>query len=119
MPLLAPVASTYRYFSFAIEPISRVARVEKTKADIYQGLSPKQEEFLEFVLSKYVENGVEELDDTRLPSLLLLKYSAYIDAEKVLGNIDKIRGTFFRFQKYLYQTNTQKEYTQNQLVHNL
>ena len=34
----------------------------------------KQKEFLEFVISKYIETGVDELDQEKLPHLLELKY---------------------------------------------
>lgn len=60
-------------------------------------------EFLEFVLSKYIETGVEELDQEKLPDLLTLKYQAIRDAEEILGGVDNIRTTFIEFQKYLYE----------------
>ena len=60
-------------------------------------------EFLEFVLSKYIETGVEELDQEKLPDLLTLKYQAIRDAEEMLGSVDDIRATFIDFQKYLYE----------------
>jgi len=64
--------------------------------------SLKQKEFLEFVLAKYIERGIEELDEEKLPKLLNLKYHAIADAEKILGGVEKIRSTFFDFQKNLY-----------------
>ena len=90
------------YVSFAIEPITRKERVNKTRQIILDGLDEKQKEFLEFVLAKYVERGVEELDEEKLPKLLNLKYHAIADAEKILGGVEKIRATFFDFQKNLY-----------------
>jgi len=90
------------YVSFAIEPITRKERVDKTKQIILDRLDEKQKEFLEFVLAKYVERGVEELDEEKLPKLLNLKYHAIADAEKILGGVEKIRSTFFNFQKNLY-----------------
>ena len=56
-------------------------------------LSPK--EFLEFVLSKYIETGVEELDQEKLPDLLTLKYQAIRDAEEILGGVDNIRARLY------------------------
>lgn len=97
------------YFSFSLKPITRSVRVEEAKSDIYKELSDKQREFLDFVLSKYVENGVDTLDESKLANLILLKYSAFTDAERAFGGVDKIRSTFFRFQKYLYQTHEKKE----------
>jgi type I restriction enzyme, R subunit len=63
---------------------------------------PKQQEFLNFVLSQYIKQGVEELDDTKIGDLLLLKYHAIADAKRQLGDIPTIRNTFIGFQQYLY-----------------
>ena len=90
------------YISFLTQPISRVERVEQTKDKIFKGLDAKQKEFLDFVLTKYEEKGVEELDEDKLPILLNLKYHAIADAEQLLGSVDDIRSIFFNFQKNLY-----------------
>ena len=68
------------YISFLTQPITRVQRVEQSKDKIYKGLDTKQKEFLDFVLSKYEEKGVEELDEEKLPVLLNLKYQAIAKA---------------------------------------
>lgn len=90
------------YVSFLTKPISRIERVEQTKEKIFAGLDEKQKEFLDFVLSKYEEKGVEELDEEKLPVLLNLKYHAIANAEQSLGSVDSIRSVFFAFQKNLY-----------------
>ncbi|MEN9921639.1 MAG: hypothetical protein RLZZ517_617 [Candidatus Parcubacteria bacterium] len=90
------------YIAFALEPISRAERIQKTKYDILEGLDEKHREFIEFVLAKYQERGVEELDEEKLPQLINLKYHAISDAEKVLGSVESIRSTFFDFQRSLY-----------------
>lgn len=90
------------YIAFAIQPITRRERVVETKGLIFQRIDERQKEFLNFVLSKYIEQGVEELDEEKLPQLLNLKYQAISDAERILGGIEKIRSTFFNFQKNLY-----------------
>lgn len=54
-------------------------------------------------VSKYIECGVEELDQEKLPDLLTLKYQAIRDAEEILGGVENIRATFIEFQKYLYE----------------
>ncbi len=100
------------YISFLNQPISRVERVEQTKNQIFRDLDEKQSEFLDFVLSKYQEKGVEELDEEKLPVLLNLKYHAIANAEQSLGDVNKIRSMFFAFQRNLY-TKTAKK-----LVHN-
>lgn len=90
------------YVSFAKEPISRELRVRNTRPKIFAGLSEKQQEFLDFVLQKYVEQGSEELFEDRLGSILNLKYNSVFDAQKELGDVEQIRSTFFDFQKILY-----------------
>ncbi|MCX6006691.1 MAG: DEAD/DEAH box helicase family protein [Chloroflexi bacterium] len=90
------------YISFAVTPITREARVARAQSSIFAQLDSKQKEFLEFVLSKYIETGVEELSQEKLPVLLTLKYQALNDAERILGSVENIRNIFFGFQKYLY-----------------
>jgi type I restriction enzyme R subunit len=90
------------YVSFLTQPISRTERVKRAKDKIFEGLDEKQKEFLDFVLSKYEERGVEELDEEKLPILLNLKYNAIADAEQSLGDVSQIRTIFFNFQEDLY-----------------
>jgi len=66
------------YISFAIKPISREERVAKAQLNIFESLDDNQKEFLEFVLSKYIEIGIEELDQEKLPDLLKIKYYAIL-----------------------------------------
>lgn len=91
------------YISFAIKPITREVRVASAQKTIFQLLTDKQKAFLDFVLSKYIETGVEELDEEKLPLLLELKYQSISDAVETLGDVKSIRSTFIEFQKYLYQ----------------
>lgn len=56
------------YVSFAVKPITREQRAMQAKARIFNGIDVRQKEFLEFVLSKYVETGVEELDQKSCPT---------------------------------------------------
>ena len=91
------------YVAFALEPITREKRVAQAQTKIFEGLDAKHKEFLEFVLTKYIETGVEELDQEKLPDLLTLKYHAIREAEELLGGVDKIRKTFIGFQKRLYE----------------
>jgi len=91
------------YVSFAIKPISREIRVANAQSNIFASMDNRQKEFLEFVLCKYIETGVEELDQEKLPILLTNKYQSLGDAIDTLGDIQNIRNTFIEFQKYLYQ----------------
>ena len=90
------------YIAFAIKPISREERVAKAQKSIFYGLENNEKGFLEFVLSKYIEIGIEELDQEKLPALLKIKYQAINDATEVLGGVDKIKQTFINFQKHLF-----------------
>ena len=58
--------------------------------------------FIEFVLGRYIETGLEVLDRELLPELLKLKYEAIPDAIAILGSGEVIQQTFRDFQKYLY-----------------
>jgi len=90
-------------FNGDIKPISREARVAAAQATIFALLDEKQKEFIEFVLSKYIETGVEELDQEKLPVLLTNKYQSLQDAQEELGEVTNIANLFVEFQKYLYQ----------------
>ena len=61
-------------------------RVAAAEPAIYENLSPERREFVEFVLSRYIETGVEVLDRELLPELLKLKYEAIEDAIAILGS---------------------------------
>ena len=90
------------YVAYAVAPISRQERAESAKTNIFALLQREQREFLDFVLSKYVESGVEELDEAKLPHLLELKYHSVHDGIEMLGEVQQIRSTFIDFQKHLY-----------------
>ena len=90
------------YVSFAIQPITREERVSEVKSIILEKLNDKEREFLDFVLTKYLEKGFEELGEEKLPILLNLKYNAIANAEQNLGDVEKIRSIFFNLQKDLY-----------------
>jgi len=91
------------YIAFFVSPITREARVATAQESIYARLDNEQKEFLSFVLSKYIETGVEELDQEKLPSLLELKYHSINDASSKLGEVGKIRELFIEFQKHSYK----------------
>jgi type I restriction enzyme R subunit len=89
------------YIAFHSDILERTDRADRAKIHL-DNYDPKQQEFLNFVLSQYVKQGVEELDDTKISDLLILKYHAIADAKKELGDIATIRNTFIGFQTYLY-----------------
>ena len=83
--------------------LTREQRVAASQATIFAILDDKQKEFITFVLSKYVESGVDELDQEKLPQLLINKYQSMPDALKILGNAKDVGLLFMEFQKYLYE----------------
>lgn len=92
-------------FNSEVKPISRKERVAAAEATIFTFLNDKQKEFIEFVLSKYIETGVGELDQSKLPILLANKFQSQEDGiEKLGGNVPEIRNMFIEFQQYLYKT---------------
>nr|WP_027848733.1 type I restriction-modification enzyme R subunit C-terminal domain-containing protein [Marinospirillum minutulum] len=62
----------------------------------------KKYEFIDFILDKYVAEGVKELAATKMRSLIELKYNTISDAASELGPPTVIRETFIGFQQYLY-----------------
>lgn len=90
------------YVAYHKNLVPRLERAERARV-YFDSYNKKQQEFLDFVLEQYVRDGVEELDDMKLPSLLELKYRALADAKTELGDINSIRGVFIGFQEYLYE----------------
>ncbi len=56
----------------------------------------------DFVLTQYVNVGVDELQVEKLPTLLELKFGALEDASRELGDVSKIRKLFIGFQRHLF-----------------
>ncbi|MHA6205110.1 EcoAI/FtnUII family type I restriction enzme subunit R [Dyella soli] len=93
------------YVAYTRAPLTRSERAVLAKQGINTSYgSNRQLDFLDFVLSHYVEAGVDELDLDKLTPLLRLKYHAIADAAAELGTPEQIRGVFVGFQKYLYST---------------
>ncbi len=85
------------------KPMTREARARAAQPSIVALLNQQQKEFIDFVLSKYIESGVEELEQEKLPMLLNNKYHSLEDAKKVLGEVKNISSLFIDFQKHLYE----------------
>jgi type I restriction enzyme R subunit len=90
------------YVAYAAETRTRLERVETAKPAIAIAYSDyKQQQFIDFVLSKYVD-GIAELSPTKMRSLIELKYHTISDAAAEFGSPATIRETFVGFQKHLY-----------------
>ena len=90
------------YISFESKIITRSERVEEHRELIFSNYDERKREFIDFVLSKYEEDGVDELSPDKLPVLLELKYDTLRDASDHLGSMNEIRETFVEFQEHLY-----------------
>ena len=93
------------YVAYELEPVTRKDRVRHSRSLIIDEYDPKQQEFLDFVLAQYIDQGVSELDQAKLPNLVELKYHSVNDAVQELGSIDGIRTMFRDFQHHLYAKN--------------
>src|SRR5690554_2002811 len=78
--------------------ITREARAKAAESTVFPLLNSEQKEFISFVLSKYIEAGVDELDQNKLPILLVNKYHSLQDAMEVLGETSDISKLFIDFQ---------------------
>ena len=83
--------------------VSRAARVETNKGNIYNMLNEKQRDFVSFVLRSYVDVGVDELDVAKLSTALTAKYGSLHTAQQELGTVQENQGTFIDFQQHLYK----------------
>src|SRR5688572_20046962 len=93
------------HVAYAMPPLTREVRAANARVHINTRFEAKQQVFLDFVLSHYVTEGVEELDPEKLTPLLRLKYHDSIaDAVNELGPPEQIGMMFAGFQKFLYST---------------
>ena len=91
------------YIKYVKKPLmTRAERVRGSVPRIFSSYNDKQREFINFVLSKYIQEGEQELDTDKLPILLELKYGSIIDGERELGDTQSIRHLFINFQRNLY-----------------
>lgn len=90
------------YISYARKPITRADRVKSAESNIFALLNESQKDFISFVLRNYVQDGVDELDISKLSTVIKSKYGGIPEAEKALGNVDQINKMFIDFQQYLY-----------------
>ena len=98
------VYDVLRYVAYASETISRHQRVAAALPNIEAAYSDdNQQQFIDFILEKYVEDGVMELSPSKMRSLIELKYNTIGDAVNLFGSPAVIRETFIGFQEYLYK----------------
>ena len=98
------------YVAFASAPVSRTDRASMAHDQSAAELTGNQQAFVDFVLSQYVQQGVDELDQDKLAPLLRLRYSALSDAFDALGQPDQVRNIFIGFQRHLYRGGAASEH---------
>ena len=92
------------HVAYSLPTATREARAKFAGSSITSRFTPKQNQFLDFVLSHYVSVGVDELDQEKLTPLLRLMYhNSIADAVADLGRPDEIGRMFSEFQRFLYE----------------
>jgi type I restriction enzyme R subunit len=76
------------YVAFAAAPQSRHQRAEHAREMASGEFTDKQQTFIDFVLSQYIQQGVDELNQDKLSPLLRLKYRTLPDVFAELGKPD-------------------------------
>jgi|GEM_PF-6292851 len=92
----------FQYIAFNVQPISRKDRAQLVNLAMLDNLKIEQKEFVDFILIKYIEMGIDELDRLTLPQLVEQKYPVMNEGVKALGGIKEILNLFSNFQKCLY-----------------
>lgn len=82
------------YVAFSTQTVNRPERAAKAKAASASELGDKQQAFVDFVLSQYVKQGVDKLDQEKLSP-----YCAFAE----LGQPEQVRALFVGFQRHLYE----------------
>jgi type I restriction enzyme R subunit len=91
------------YVKYHFTPVMREARAVISRSIMETELTAKQMEFVDFLVQQYVVAGVDELDDSKLETLLSIKYKTATDGVAILGSVDIARNIFLTFQKHLYK----------------
>ncbi len=90
------------YIVYSKKPVSRELRVETNRSKILNFLNSNQREFVQYVLQNYIDIGVDELDISKLSTVVRAKYGSINAAQETLGTVEEIKEIFIDFQKNLY-----------------
>jgi type I restriction enzyme, R subunit len=91
------------YVKYSLKPIARKTRATVSRSLFETELEARQLEFVDFLVNQYVVEGVGELEDSKLETLLAIKYQSATDGVAVLGGVEAARNIFLKFQKNLYK----------------
>lgn len=98
------------HIAFAATLMTRQERAEYGRAAIDGQYEPNLAAFLNFVLGQYIKTGAEDLDRSRLPEFLKLKFGSPSDGAMALGGVDQVAGSYVEFQRHLYARNPEANY---------
>ncbi len=90
------------YVAYSKKPVPRELRVETNRSKILNFLNSNQREFVQYVLQNYIDIGVDELDISKLSTVVRAKYGSIHAAQQSLGTLEEIKEIFIDFQKNLY-----------------
>lgn len=95
------------FVAYAAETQTRADRARLAKPAISQAFTNnEQQAFINFVLDKYIEDGVGQLSIKNMSGLVKIRYNTISDAASELGSPALIKDTFFGFQRHLYEQKT-------------
>ncbi len=90
------------YIAYSKKPVPRELRVETNRSKILNFLNHNQREFVQYVLQNYIDIGEDELDISKLSTVVRAKYGSINAAQERLGTVKDIKEVFIDFQKNLY-----------------
>ena len=91
------------YVKYHFTPVMRESRAVISRSIMETEVTAKQMEFVDFLVQQYVVAGVDELDDSKLETLLAIKYKTATEGVSTLGSVEIARNIFLTFQKHLYK----------------
>ena len=96
------------FVKYALKPVTRKTRATVSRSIMETAIEAKQLEFVDFLVSQYIESGVGELEEGKLETLLEIKYADVFQGIKAVGDgeVSKVRNLFLTFQKNLYLPHT-------------
>ena len=92
------------FVKYALKPVTRKTRATVSRSIMETEIEARALDFVDFLVSQYVESGVGELEEAKLETLLEIKYSDVFKGVQEVGNgeVGKVRNLFLTFQKNLY-----------------
>lgn len=96
------ILDVLEYIAYNTTPIERAKRVERVVA-YADTLATAHKDFVYYIITAYVKEGINELKTDRLPELLSLKFGSIPEGINALGSVVEAQKTFLDFQQRLYK----------------